>query len=277
MQALWSDGLVQDVSKWALFDSSDNNVAEVANDGRLMAKGPGRTAITVRFMGQVASVSVTVPFANISDFPSFATTNFIDEHILAEWKTVGLIPSAVSDDATFLRRVSLDLIGLLPTPTEVREFLASNDPLKRTKVIDTLLTRREYVDCWTLKWSELLRVHRRALGEKGLDSFQNWLRSKLRENQSAQILVTEVTHREREPVRQRPGRVLFRRSDASLISRRRPRRFFSACECNVRSVIITRSRCGARTTITDWPRSSLACSAKTRKRGDASAARSRSS
>lgn len=192
VQAIWSDGLVQDVSKWALFDSSDNNVAEVANDGRLTAKGPGRTAVTVRFMGQVASVSVTVPFANISDFPSFATTNFIDEHILAEWKTVGLIPSAVSDDATFLRRVSLDLIGLLPTPTEVREFLASNDPQKRTKVIDTLLARREYVDCWALKWSELLRAHRRALGEKGLDSFQNWLRSKLRENQSAQVLVTEL-------------------------------------------------------------------------------------
>ncbi len=180
------------MTKWALFDSGDNNVAEVAADGRITSKGSGRTAITVRFMGQVASVSVTVPFATIADFPTFVTSNFIDKHVLTEWKKVGLIPGELADDATFLRRVSLDVIGTLPTPSEVREFLTSTDPQKRTKVIDVLLGRREYVDCWTLKWSELLRVHRRSLGEKGLDSFQNWLRGKLRENQSAQVLVKEL-------------------------------------------------------------------------------------
>lgn len=192
VQAVWSDGVAQDVTKWALFDSRDNDVAEVSRDGRVIAKGPGRTPITVRFMGQVAATSITVPFATATEFPAFAAANFIDEQVLAEWKKIGLVPVAACDDATFLRRVSLDVIGTLPTPNEVREFLASSDPLKRTKIIDTLLGRREYVDCWALKWSELLRVHRRALGEKGLDSFQGWLRTKLRENQSAQVLVREL-------------------------------------------------------------------------------------
>ena len=192
VQAVWSDGLVQDVTKWALFDSRDTDVAEVSADGRVLARGPGRTPVTVRFMGQVASLSITVPFTTVAESPAFATANFIDQHILAEWKKVGLVPGAMCDDATFLRRVSLDLIGTLPTPIEIREFLASNEPQKRTRIIDSLLSRREYVDCWTLKWSELLRVHRRALGEKGLDSFQGWLRTKLRENQSAQVLVSEL-------------------------------------------------------------------------------------
>ncbi|MCX7421047.1 MAG: DUF1549 and DUF1553 domain-containing protein [Planctomycetia bacterium] len=192
VEAIWSDGITQDVTRWALFDSGDNNVAEGANDGLIAGKGPGRTSMTVRFMGQVASVSVTVPFAMITDYPAFVTSNFIDEHVLTEWKKVGLIPEMLADDATFLRRVSLDVIGTLPAPNEVREFLASSDPQKRAKAVDTLLGRREYVDCWTLKWSELLRVHRRSLGEKGLDSFQSWLRAKLRDNQSAQILVKEL-------------------------------------------------------------------------------------
>lgn len=196
VRATWSDGVTQDVTRWALLDSRDSDVAEVASppisNGQIQAKGPGRTAITIRFMGQVATSIVTVPFVTDAKLPAVSPRNFIDGHIIAEWNQVGLIPQAEADDATFLRRVSLDLIGALPTPAEVRAFLAATETDKRARLIDALLNRPEYVDYWTMKWSDLLRAHRRALGEKGLGSFQGWLRSAIREGKPADALVREL-------------------------------------------------------------------------------------
>src|SRR5581483_7403614 len=108
--------------------------------------------------------------------------NFIDDHVGTTWGQVGLEPAPACDDATFLRRVHLDLIGTLPSASEARRFLDNRDPDKRNKLIDELLERSEYADFWALKWGDLLRAHRRALGEKGLNSFNGWLRTALREN-----------------------------------------------------------------------------------------------
>jgi hypothetical protein len=105
---------------------------------------------------------------------------------------VGVRPAPRASDAEFLRRVHLDLIGTLPTPEEVRAFLGSPDEQKRSRVIDQLLERPEYVDYWSLKWGDLLRVHRRYVGEKGLGSFWGWVRQAVRENRSLDEMVREV-------------------------------------------------------------------------------------
>jgi hypothetical protein len=190
VKATWSDGTVQDATKLALYESNRDPVTTIAS-GKLEARGPGRAAITVRYMGQVAAVQVTVPFGAPEEF-DWPTGNFIDTQLAAEWKKLGLKPGALSSDAEFLRRVSLDLAGLLPTPDEVRKFEADPDPRKRQKLIDALLDRQEYADLWALKWSDLLRAHRRNLGEKGLATFNAWLRQSLRDNRPLDKLVQEL-------------------------------------------------------------------------------------
>jgi hypothetical protein len=192
VRAAWSDAASRDVTALALYDDADLQVAEVTAEGSVKAIGHGRTAITVRYLGQVAAVTVTVPYARGANLPNLLRNNFIDELAIAEWKKVGVAPAPLCDDATFLRRASLDLAGTLPTPEQVRSFVAATDPHKRAKLIDELLERPEYVEFWTLRWGDLLRAHRRFLGEKGLASFQGWLRRVIRENRPAPQIVREL-------------------------------------------------------------------------------------
>lgn len=191
VRAHWSDGRSFDVAGWALHESNKDNVATVNESGLVLAHAPGRTAIMVRFAGKVAAVSVTVPFAAALD-KAAPRHNFIDDHLNAAWRQVGIEPAPLCDDAAFLRRVHLDLTGTLPTVDEARRFLDDADPHKHKKRIDELLERPEYVDHWTLKWGDLLRAHRRALGEKGLNSFNSWLRAGLRENRGFDRLAREL-------------------------------------------------------------------------------------
>lgn len=189
--ARFGDGSLRDVTPWALYDVRESLIAEVSRTGQIAAQTAGRTAVTVRYLGQVATVSVSVPYAAGVAF-DFPAVNFIDELAVAQWRKMGAVPAPLAGDETFLRRVYLDLIGTLPTAEEVRAFVADPAANKRSLVIDSLLARPEYVDYWTLKWGDLLRVHRRYLGDKGLVSFQQWLKQAVRENKPIDKLAREL-------------------------------------------------------------------------------------
>lgn len=191
VEAVWSDGEVRDVTRWARFDGPLEQVARVSADGQVEATGPGRTSVLVLYGGQAEAVRVTIPYGETADI-EFSGSGFIDRHIAAEWKVLGLRPAPLCGDAEFMRRVHLDLIGTLPTPDEVKRFLASSESDKRGALVHTLLDRPEYADFWSLVWSDRLKVHRRALGEKGLASFTGWLRQALRENRPFDSLVREL-------------------------------------------------------------------------------------
>lgn len=192
--AYWSDGVVRDVTRWAHFESRLPQTAEVDSDGLVQATSSGATSLTVRFLDRLAAVPVSVPFvAEGGALPSdFVPVNEIDRLVAQRWQELGCEVAPLCDDAEFLRRVSLDLTGTLPTPEAAREFLASTDPQKRAVLIDQLLQRPEYVEFWALRWCDLLRIHRRALGEKGLWSFQGWIRQALRENRGLDQVVREL-------------------------------------------------------------------------------------
>lgn len=191
VKARWSDGTEQDATPWALYDARDPTALEVAPDGRITALRPGKSSISIRYLGLVASVSVTTPFGAETPL-AIAPINYIDELAAAEWTRLGIAPAQDASDQAFLRRVFLDLIGTLPTPDETRRFLASEAAGKRSRIIDELLERPEYVDFWTLKWGDLLRAHRRYLGDKGLGSFNAWLRRSVRENKPLDVMVREL-------------------------------------------------------------------------------------
>lgn len=187
-----ADGTETDVTAWALYDSQNEQLAEVSPGGQVTVRSPGRTAVVVRFRGQGLAVPVTVPYARSAHFPVLPANNWVDDLVVAEWKKLGLLPVNNCSDAEYLRRVYLDIIGTLPRPEEVRAFLGSGDPEKRARLVDTLLERPEYVEFWALKWSDLLRAHRRSLGDKGLESFNSWIRAALRENRGVDRIAREL-------------------------------------------------------------------------------------
>ncbi|MGC3969926.1 MAG: DUF1549 and DUF1553 domain-containing protein [Pirellulales bacterium] len=192
VKAVWSDGKSIDVTPWALFDVRDKQLADIGRGGTILAKQAGRVPATVRYMGQVAAVDVSIPYGAARDPKDFAAHNYIDEIVVDEWRKLGLEPVETCGDGEFIRRVYFDLIGTLPTVDEVRAFLADDDADKRAKLVDELLERPEYVDYWSLKWSDLLRVHRRYVGEKGLESFAAWVRRAVRENRPIDEMVREL-------------------------------------------------------------------------------------
>ncbi len=192
VRATWGDGRAEDVTATARFDALNDGVASVTPAGLVTAKARGETSVMIRFGGQVAVAQVTLPYTRIDKYPDVPANNFIDEKLIAHWKDLGLTPSPLCADEEFFRRVHLDALGTLPGAAEVKAFLADKDPDKRKKAIDKVLDRPEFVDYWSLKWGDLLRIDRDALQEKGMWSFYNWVRAALRDNKPVDEFARDV-------------------------------------------------------------------------------------
>jgi hypothetical protein len=136
-----------------------------------------------------------VPQPLAGPFPNVPANNRIDELVFARLKTLGIPPSELSSDVVFLRRVYLDAIGTLPTPDEVRSFVADKDPGKRARVIDRLLQRPEFADFWALKWGDLLRIKSAIpvnIWPKAVHVYYRWLRTSIAQNKPYDQMVREL-------------------------------------------------------------------------------------
>ena len=179
--ARYSDGTERDVTRTAKFQSNDDSIAKVTPEGLLSAERGGETAIVVRAPGIAAGAKVGVVLEPRA-VPAVAANNFIDDYVFAKLKTLEIPPSDVADDATFLRRAYLDIIGLIPTSEEARAFLADKDPGKRAKLVDQLLERPEYADFWALYWGDHLNNTKQLLYNKGPYVFTRWLHDAFAKN-----------------------------------------------------------------------------------------------
>jgi hypothetical protein len=189
--ARFSDGTRRDVTPQTLFSGSDGTVTTVTPDGEATIVGKGEAAVLVRYRDRVATATVTAPFGPPrASFANGAAP--LDRLVNKKLAALGLDASPRCSDADFLRRASLDVIGALPTPQAVRAFLADHDPNKREKLIESLLSRPEYVDYWTLQWGDILRSTRGALGEKGLVAFNRYLRESVAQNKPWNRLAREL-------------------------------------------------------------------------------------
>lgn len=181
--AHYTDGTKRDVTKLAIFNVNTDGVAEVNDVGFVTSRDVGESAVVARFERKFAAARLIVlkPKPTFQPTP-IPTDHFIDQHVIAKLNDLKMTPSDLSTDEEFLRRVSIDLIGLQPTPTEVRAFVADTDAAKRAKIVDALFSRPEFVDHWSLKWGDLLQNSRVRLTEPAVYGFREWIRSAVASN-----------------------------------------------------------------------------------------------
>jgi hypothetical protein len=195
--AEYSDGSSRDVTSLALFQVNEEGLAGVDEYGTVSALRPGATAIMASFQGHVSVHVVTTPYDFQIDPAVYEDRrNLVDELVMAKLRDIRLEPSPRCDDATFLRRVWLDLAGTLPDPDSVVAFLSDSDPAKRAKCIDRLLESRAYVDYWSNIWGEVFqnRLERDGdrRGRKGVIGFSRWIKEQVRTNRPWDALVREI-------------------------------------------------------------------------------------
>jgi hypothetical protein len=191
--ARYSDGSQRDVTEMALFESNDEAMAEVSARGLVQTHDiAGNVAVMVRYQGKVAVYSASVPLgAAVTEVPP--AKNFVDEHVFANLKKIGVPPSPVCDDATFLRRVSLDIAGRLPADSEAAAFLASHETDKRERVIEELLRSPDYADFFASKWTALLKNRRENASDMVANfAFHAWVRDSLLANKPYDQFVREL-------------------------------------------------------------------------------------
>ena len=191
--AHYTDGAVEDVTRSAVFEPNDKTIAQVDENGRVtLFDQPGDVGVMVRYQDKVGVFRATVPLgAPVENLP--APRNFIDELVFAKLKAMGMPPSPLSDDATFVRRVTLDIAGRLPTLEETRQFLADANPGKRDKLIDLLLASPDYADFFASKWAALLRNKRvEARDARGNFGFHAWIRDSFATNKPYDQFVREI-------------------------------------------------------------------------------------
>lgn len=184
----YTDGTRRDLTRRVQYSCADDSVASVNENGAVRARKRGETAIMIRTLGKTAVARVAViDEPPPPDYPGVAPYNRIDELVFARLKKLNVIPSELSDDSIFQRRVFLDTVGVLPTPAETRHFLSSQDPGKRTRLIDDLLNRPEFSELWTMLLADLFQVGQTA--GKGGEQMYRWLKQSVRENKPYDQLV----------------------------------------------------------------------------------------
>ncbi len=181
--AHFSDGSVRDVTPLAVFTSPDEAVATVDANGLVVSQDRGEAAILVRFLDKIETSSMMF----LKEIPGFhwnspPENNFVDHFVFQKLQQLQILPSELCTDEEFVRRIYLDVIGVLPEPSETAQFLADTNPQKRAALIDKLLERPEYAEFWALKWGDLLRIRNVKVSNGGVHKFNRWLVAAFRDN-----------------------------------------------------------------------------------------------
>ena len=190
--AHFADNSWRDVTALVTYESGAKEMATVSESGLVhTAQQPGDVAVMVRFMETVGVFRATIPLgAPLAAFPP--ERNVVDTHVFAKLRTLGLPPSPLCDDATFLRRVTIDIAGRLPRTEEAAAFAAEASPDKRAAVVDRLLASPDYAEYFAGKWSSLLRNKRADRPAYGTHAFHAWIRDILNQNRPFSEFAAQV-------------------------------------------------------------------------------------
>jgi len=195
VRAYYSDGHVEDVTRWARFASASEAVASIDQKGTLSVTGPGEGAVTAWFASRIVIARVSSPYSfEVPDevYRAQPPRNSLDRLILTKLKDLHLRPSPRCTDGNFIRRVFLDTIGTLPEAAEVRAFLEDESADKRDRLIESLLVRPEFVDYWTYRWCDVLLVNGRLLRPKAVAAYYQWIHNEVEQNTPWDQMVRKI-------------------------------------------------------------------------------------
>lgn len=189
----FSDGSVRDLTELADFSSSNESVGSVSSLGLVKKNGRGETAVLARYLDKMSTTYMTF----LEEVPGFVwnnppENNFVDAAVFEKLKQLQILPSDLCTDDEFLRRVTLDLTGRLPTAEEAKAFLAETSPSKRTILIDQLLDSDEYASFWALKWGDVLRSNSKKLKVAGVHKFRQWIYESIRNDKPLDQFAREL-------------------------------------------------------------------------------------
>lgn len=206
--AFFSDGTSRDVTRQAVYQSNESTIAAVDANGLVTTSSQhGLVAVMARFGEQLATFHAAVPFVSdpaklalaqqqVDELERKIGTGTVDHHLVRQWRQMGVIPSAPADDATFIRRVTIDICGTLPTSDEITQYLADSSGDKRARLIDRLLERPEYASYFALTWGDILQ--NRGAGystskqRAGTKLFSSWIRDSIAANKPYDQFVSEI-------------------------------------------------------------------------------------
>jgi len=194
VRAKYSDGTERDVTSLALFLSNNDVSAKISGEGVVTAGERGEAFVMARFNTfTVGAQIIVLPKGLQFNFPKVPENNYIDTLVFNKLKKLRVAPSELCGDEGFLRRVYIDVIGMLPTAEEYQRFMSSTAPNKRELLIDELLGRKEFVELWVLKWAELLQIRSsNQVSYKAMLLYYNWLQDKLAKNVPMDQMVQEL-------------------------------------------------------------------------------------
>ena len=199
--AYWQDGTVEDVTAFTRFDTNDESVATVNDLGEVKIVGKGDSHVVAFYDNGVLPLPVMLPVSDQvgTKYPKVKASTPIDKAIATKLQKVGIVPSEIATDQEFLRRVTLDVTGTLPTAKEVKDFLASKDSKKRQKKIDELLTRPAYAAWWTTKINDFqgnspaqLNINNYARKTNPSLDWYNWVYRRVSENRPYDEIVEGI-------------------------------------------------------------------------------------
>lgn len=193
--AHYSNGRTEDVTHWAKFSASDESVCQVDENGKVTIVGYGEGAIVVWYDSRLVLSRITVPFPNEvveTQFATLQTGSLIDRAVSQQLRELRLPPSPLCSDSEFIRRAYLDTIGMLPTTAEVKSYVESVESNKREQLVDQLLSRPEFVDYWSYKWSDILMINGTLLRPEAIKAYYQWVRGSVEKNTPWDQFVQEV-------------------------------------------------------------------------------------
>ncbi len=194
-RAVYADGTDRDVTNLAVFLTNNDNSAPINEAGLVTASNRGEAFVMARYdTHTIGSQLLVLPKDLKYTAPESKPVNYIDELVDTKLKKLRIIPSELCSDEVFLRRVTLDITGLLPTEEEFATFMNDKDVQKRAKLVDRLLERKEFAEIWAMKWAEILmvRTKQNQVSTKAALAYADWLTAQISNNVPLDEMVQDL-------------------------------------------------------------------------------------
>ncbi len=191
--AHYSDGTMRDVSNLAAFTTNNERSAAVTAEGAVTAGVRGEAFVMARFDTHTVGTQVLALPVGIKYSAPEVQGNYIDKLVADKLQNLRMLPSGLCTDEEFLRRVTIDIVGLMPTEEEYHAFMADTSADKRSKLVNSLLERKEFSEIWAMKWAQLLMIKSdNQVSYKAAFQYASWLTNQFANNVPIDKIVRDL-------------------------------------------------------------------------------------